>query len=71
MDSKATNIRMGITTTKNFRHLYHCPPSFSHLPPTLTDISERNNAVNLIGHWCHNFGATIQGDPRPLIVFHF
>ena len=58
---------------KSNRHLYPSLPLSlpPHLPPTLLDISESNNAVNLIGHWCHNFEVTIHGGPRSFIVFHF
>ena len=74
MDSKTTNRHMGITKqnkTKNHRHLYLCSPSLLHLPPSHPVISESNNAVDLIGYWCHKCEAKIHGGPTSLIVFHF
>ena len=34
-------------------------PSLSHLSLTHPDISERNNALDLTGCWCHKFEAKI------------
>ena len=51
--------------------LYPCPLHLAPPPPTHPDMSESNNAVDLIGYWCHTSEAKIHGGPTSLIVFHF
>ena len=63
MDSKARNDK------KKIIDICIPAPSLQHLPPTHPDISESNNAVDLIGYWCHTFEAEIHGGPTSFIVF--